>query len=166
MYAKILLVLALLGMVGCGLLAQPVGRVVVGDQLPSFEVLLHDGTSFDTSQPRERPLLLAFFHTKCLDCRRELPVLQQLYEEYGEQLDLLCISRAEDDDAVSAYWQRERLTLPYSAQSDKRVFHLFADRGIPRIYLFDTAGKVVAAFREKVSRRKLERAVRRVLPHP
>lgn len=166
MYAKILLVQALLGMGCCGLFAQSVGRVVEGDTLPSFVVRLHDGTSFDTSQPRESPLLLAFFHTKCLDCRRELPVLQQLYEQYGEKLELLCISRAEEEDAVKAYWQREQLTLPYSAQSDKRIFHLFADRGIPRIYLFDTSGKVVAAFREKVSRRKLERAVRRVLQHP
>lgn len=119
-----------------------VERVAVGDRLPAFAVTLSDGTRYDSAEPGET--VIVFFNTGCTDCQRELPRLDAQYKagEFDGRR-IVCISRAEGEGSVAAYWQANGLTLPYSAQPDRRIFDLFASAGIPRIYETDAAGIVV-----------------------
>lgn len=116
-----------------------VERVAVGDRLPAFTVTLSDGTRYDSTEPGES--VIVFFNTSCTDCQRELPRLDTQYKagEFAGQR-LVCISRAEEEGSVAAYWRANGLTLPYSAQPDRRIFDLFASAGIPRIYTVDSCG--------------------------
>lgn len=118
-----------------------VERVAVGDRLPAFTVTLSDGTRYDSTEPGES--VIVFFNTSCTDCQRELPRLDTQYKA-GEfdGLRIVCISRAEEEGSVAAFWQANGLTLPYSAQPDRRIFDLFASAGIPRIYITDAHGIV------------------------
>lgn len=134
----------------------------VGDAVPAFSVTDNRGCVCDAETFRGRPTVLVFFNTQCRDCRKELPELQKLYGEMSGAVRFLCISRAEPDSAVAAFWKAHNLSMPYSAQPDKRVFNLFARRTIPRIYVVGTDGVVRAKFVERVSMRKLRRAIRGV----
>ena len=138
-------------------------RIRVGDTLPNFEVIVQNGDTVRSSDLRSSPCALVFFHTRCYDCRRELPVVQQLYNDYGKHVRFLCISRAENNVAISRFWQQEHLSLPYSAQGDKRIFKLFAERTIPRIYITDGRGYVTHIFKEKVRKRKLNAVLRKIV---
>ena len=106
-----------------------------GDRLPDFRVTLSDGTSVSTEDLEGHVSLIAFFNTGCPDCREELPVLQAVYEEFADDIVLLCISREEGAASVASYWEEHSLTMPWSAQDDRRVYSLFAASGIPRIYI-------------------------------
>lgn len=119
-----------------------VERVAVGDRLPAFTVTLNDGTCYDSTEPGES--VIVFFHTGCEDCQRELPLLDAQYKagEFDGRR-IVCISRAEGEGSVAAYWKAHGLTLPYSAQPDRRIYDLFATAGIPRIYETDAVGIVV-----------------------
>ncbi len=134
-----------------------------GQLLPVFSVGLLDGTVVATDSLYGHPSVIVFFNTGCLDCRKELPVLQQLYEEFGRRIRFLCISREEAAEKVAAYWCEHGLTLPVSAQADRAVYSLFACRTIPRIYISDAAGRVTKVFVEKASQRKLRKALEAVL---
>lgn len=134
----------------------------VGDTVPAFSVTDNHGFVYDAEAFRDRPMVQVFFNTQCRDCRKELPELEKLYGEMNDAVRFLCISRAEPDSAVAAFWKAHNLSMPYSAQPDKRIFHLFARRTIPRVYVVGTAGVVRAKFVEHVSMRKLRRAIRRV----
>lgn len=117
-----------------------------GDRIPSFSVTMDDGSTVTDRTLAGRPALVVFFHTDCGDCRAELPVVQEIYETYGTQLRTLCISREQSAPQVAAYWAAEGLTLPYSAQEDRRVYHLFARTGIPRLYVIDREGTIRSRF--------------------
>lgn len=127
---------------------EDVRYVLPGDKLPDFSVQMNDGTVLDRNSLSGKVSVLVFFHTACPDCQRELPVVQELYEYYlgDDRVEIACISREEPADEVAAYWQRHGLTLPYSAQPDRRVYSLFSEAGIPLIYVSDTACRVQSLF--------------------
>lgn len=135
----------------------------VGEKLPQFFIEMSDGTSLSTSSLEGKPSVIVLFRTTCSDCQRELPVLQSLYETYRNDVNFVCIGRAEEKDVVEAYWKEYGLTLPYSPQSDRTVYNLFATQTIPRVYIADASLTVTSIFVEKVSERSLRKSIEKLL---
>lgn len=155
---KRILPFVILSVVLTSCLGQVMGEYVrVGQGIPSFSVTLSDGKKFVSKEWRGKPCVIVFFNTKCGDCQRELPEVQDVYNEFREQASFVCISRNETADKVRAYWSAQGLSIPYSPQTDRKVFSLFAEVGIPRVYVVDASGIVRHVFVEKVSARKLRK---------
>ena len=56
------------------------------------------------------------------------------------------ISREQDKDEIQTYWQENNLTLPYSPQTSREIYSLFAQSRIPRIYISDRNGTIKTIF--------------------
>lgn len=137
--------------------------VVKGQQLPEFNLTLNDGGTLRTADLAGRPSLIVFFNTQCGDCRKELPIVNQIYADYANRVQFVCISRSEGAESVSRFWEENHLTMPYSLQSDRTIYSLFALRTIPRIYLSDASLKVQRTFVERVGEKALRKALDEVL---
>lgn len=133
---------------------EPVYSLEAGSSLPSFSFTLIDGEVIDTSSLSETGidnLIILFFNTDCIDCQRELPNIQRLYEiiisdeSLRDNTCLACIAREEDATAIRSYWLEHNLTLPVSPQTDRRIYNMFANIGIPRMYLARTTTKTITA---------------------
>ena len=129
--------------------------VEVGQKLPAFAVVMNDSTLFSSTDLTGKPSMIVFFNTACTDCRKELPIVQELFEEFSDHANFM--------ESVAAYWEKEKLEIPYSAQADRNVFGLFAKTTIPRIYIADASGTVKYIFIEKASKKKLVRALENLL---
>lgn len=114
-------------------------KVKTGDVLPDFAVEMNDGNVISTEDVKGKVSVITFFHTLCPDCQAELPVLQNVYEEYSDddRVMIFAISREENDVDVSEYWDENDITIPYSAQEDRTVYEMFSTFGIPKIYISD-----------------------------
>lgn len=121
----------------------------IGDKIPHFTVKMNDGSIISEENLKGCISLIVFFHTSCKDCRQVLPVLQRFHEAYS-QYPIACISRAENEVAVAAYWKEQGFTLPYSAQEDRTVYELFAQTGVPRIYIVDEEGIIRCLFTDQM----------------
>ena len=117
-----------------------------GDRIPAFQLELNDGTSLNSADLLGSPSLIVFFHTACGDCQRTLPVVQQTYEQYGEKVRFVAISRAESAVDIRSWWKGNGITLPFSAQEDRQIYELFASSRIPRIYIANSQGVVVSCY--------------------
>lgn len=137
--------------------------VKVGQKIPPFQILMNDSTSITSNDLLGRPAVIIFFSTSCIDCRKELPIIQELYSQYGDRIYFIAISRAESQESVANYWEKEHLQIPYSAQSDRMVFSLFAKRTIPRIYVTDATGIVRNIFIEKAGIKKIAKSLEELL---
>lgn len=120
----------------------------VGDSLPEFSVVMNDGQVVDRETLRGKPSCVVFFNTSCGDCRKEFPVLESIYQVYGVsgRVNFVLISREESSESVAGYWQENGLSMPYSAQTDRSVYNLFASSAIPRIYVSDEDLNVRAVY--------------------
>ncbi|MBR4919782.1 MAG: TlpA family protein disulfide reductase [Prevotella sp.] len=150
-----LILLGLL-MMGCSSIEddnEVTERVNAGDRVPSFTVdVVTDGiiSTFSTAQLTGETVIV-FFNTTCPDCQRDLPKLNQYYLKHKNDkgFQMVAISRAEGEDTVAAYWKDNGLQIPYSAQSDRRIYELFASSIIPRIYFVSAKGIVTRVFIER-----------------
>ncbi len=122
--------------------------VEVGDPLPSFSLILNDGRKITTKSLKGKKVLIELFNTSCPDCQASLPVINTLYNNLNEQEDveIFAIARDEVEAAIALYWEDNKFTLPYSPQPDRKVYELFATVGIPRIFIADPAGIIIATF--------------------
>lgn len=54
--------------------------LVVGDQLPEFEVTMNDGSVVRTADLKGQPSVVVLFSVDCPDCRHQLPEVQKLWD--------------------------------------------------------------------------------------
>lgn len=140
----LLLTLFMLFLVGCVTDTPDEGFSYIhpGDKLPPFEVKMNNGELVTPDTLLGNTAIVVLFTTKCSDCRMLLPTLQRVYQDNIAGCMVL-ISREEGAADIAAYWEANGLTMPYSAQNDRRVYNMFATSGVPRVYVVDSAGTVV-----------------------
>ena len=61
-----------------------------GQQLPEFKMTTQDGNLIASSEFYDKPMLVVEWASWCPDCQKQLPIVQQMYEKYGEQIHLFC----------------------------------------------------------------------------
>ena len=68
-----------------------------------------------------------------------------LWPEYKDNKDfvLLVIGREHTDEQLRAYNERKKFTFPLYPDPKREVFSLFAEKSIPRAYLFNKEGEAV-----------------------
>lgn len=120
--------------------------VNVGDNVPDFTLYGSDGLEVISSSLKGQPYILNFFDTRCKDCQQLFPVLQRIYDKYQGKVPILNVPRSQSEEEVKAYWDQERLSLPYYTASDKDLYYQFATSIVPRTYVVDGSGKVCLAF--------------------
>lgn len=115
------------------------GNISIGDTLPTLNLTLSDGTVISNSELNDKVSLIILFSTTCPDCRKQLPIVEQLYNTIEGEKDIICfgISREQGENTVKKYWTDNQLNLPYSAQESRAIYSLFAKSGVPRIYITD-----------------------------
>ena len=119
----------------------------VGDIIPDFEVTMNDGSVVTGHELRQSPSCIVFFHTSCPDCRKVLPVIQELYDKYAHDgVAFALISREDGEAEVAGYWKETGLSMPYSAQTSREIYSLFARTGVPRVYTSEKGGLIKAIY--------------------
>ena len=110
--------------------------LVTGDRIPDFTVTMNDGTTVSGAQFREGISCIVFFTTLCPDCQQTLPHLQRIYDEFQPQgVKFALISREEGAESIQKYWTSKGYTMPFSAQTDRDIYELFAATRVPRVYI-------------------------------
>ena len=153
--------LLMMAFAGCSITDDDDGSEIkeyvrVGDRVPLFsvETVRADGTTASFSSERlTGETVIVLFNTACRDCQRELPRLNEFYLRHrGEAgFQMVAISRAEEAESVAAFWKEKGLSIPYSAQSDRRVYELFASSIIPRVYFCSADGIITRMYVEEIN---------------
>ena len=103
-----------------------------------------EGRQWILKDLRGKVVLVNFWATWCPPCRKELPDLQELYGKFRDQgLVILAISD-EEIGKVKPFVVEQKLALPVLLDPGRRVNERFRIRGIPKSFVYDRNGKIVA----------------------
>jgi peroxiredoxin len=113
-----------------------------------------NGKSWTLKELRGKVVVLNFWATWCPPCRKEMPDLDALYRQFKDQgLVILAISD-EEPGKVKPFVAEQKVTYPILLDPGRKVNELFQIEGIPKTFVYDREGKLVAQSIDMRTRRQ------------
>ncbi len=123
-------------------------------QQADFTLAELGGKTWTLKEQRGKVVVLNFWATWCPPCRKEMPDLETLYQQFKEQgLVILAISD-EDKGKVRPFIAQQKVTYPILLDPGRKVNELFQIEGIPKTFVYDRNGKLVAQSIDMRTRRQ------------
>jgi len=113
-------------------------------QKADFTLIDLTGKSWTLSALKGKVVLVNFWATWCPPCRKEMPDLQALYERFKDQGFVILSISDEEIDKVQPFITERHITYPVMLDPGRKVNELFQVEGIPKSFIYDRDGKLVA----------------------
>ncbi len=131
--------------VAMGLVLSGQVWAAVGETAPDFSAQTISGQSVKLSDFRgKKPVYLKFWATWCSYCKVEMPHLQQLKQEYGEDLQVITINVGMNDSVenVKSLFEKHGYDLPVIFDDKGEITAKYQVVGTPFQLLIDRDGKI------------------------
>lgn len=127
--------------------AVPAGTTVVAasdgwGNAPDFSLTTFEGDEVVLSELGGRPLLLNFWAEWCPPCVAELPMLQEAYEQYGEDVQFLTVNLEKGRMDPGAFLEQRGISIP-GGLADNEVGLQYGISGIPATFFISSEGNVL-----------------------
>jgi peroxiredoxin len=109
-------------------------------QAPDFTLNNMNGQQVSLSDYRGQKVFLNFWASWCPPCRQEMPYMQKLHEEYGEEVVILAVNVGESKSTAANFMMQNDLSFPVLLDNDKDTARNYLVRGIPSSYFLDQDG--------------------------
>jgi len=139
-----LAVLAVVGLLGFGLLSKRGTRVAVGDPVPDRELprLGSEGTG-SIADHRGRWVLVNLWASWCLPCREEAPALERFQRRYRDSgVTVLGINVQDNTDDALAFLREYPISYPQLRSVGDERSEAFGSTGVPENFLVDPSGRL------------------------
>jgi peroxiredoxin len=114
-------------------------------QQANFTLTDLQGKSWTLKDMKGKVVLVNFWATWCPPCQKEMPDLEVLYNRFKAQgFVILGISEDEETDKVGPFIRERKISFPILLDPGQKVNNLFQVDGIPKSYVYDREGKLVA----------------------
>ncbi len=116
-----------------------------GESAGEFQLTDLGGTPVSLAAMRGKVVLLTFWATWCGVCRRELPDLENLYQNLKGHDDfaVLTINLDQRSESVPSFVRKNDYQFPVLLDADNRVSTAYDVSGIPANFIIDRAGKII-----------------------
>ena len=110
-----------------------------GQQLPEFKMTSQEGKLIAISELYDKPMLVVEWASWCPHCQKQLPIVQQMYEKYGDQIHFVLLNMnepgKETKETADQYIKEKGYTFPYYYDEDQSAADLLQVQTIPSMYL-------------------------------
>lgn len=137
------LLLAVAGLCACEKTTASIGNV--GQPAPAYGAPTLRGDSLRLNDLKGQVVLLNVWATWCIPCRKEIPELQALHQDYsGQGLRVVGVSvdDADADADVADFAKTYSMTYTILRDPTEVVSNTFAIPGVPASFLIDRSGVV------------------------
>ncbi len=119
---------------------------VVGKPAPDLKTRSFDGADFDLAALRGKVVLLDFWALWCQPCKRELPLLEKLHNEFrGDGLAVVSVNIDDQNSAIENFLKS--FSIPYTIvplASTHELIGSLAVNAFPTIVLIDRDGNIAS----------------------
>jgi len=110
---------------------------------PDFSLPARAGGDVSLASLRGQVVLVNFWATWCGPCRKEMPLLEQIYQRYkGLGFTLLAVNVEEDSGGADQWLRDTPVSFPVLFDRDNRVSKLYQVTAMPSTVIIDRKGQV------------------------
>jgi len=115
-------------------------------QQADFTLADLQGKNWTLKDLRGKVVLLNFWATWCPPCRKEMPDLEALYLKFKDKDQGFVVLAISDEGAakVNPFLAERNITYPVLLDPGRKVNEQFQVEGIPKSFVYDRSGKLVA----------------------
>ena len=93
-----------------------------GDEAPDFTLPTLTGTNITLSELRGAPVVLNFWSIGCSWCRYQLPFLETVAQQAGEQIEVVATNVVDSSASVQSFFGDYEPTMIVALDTDREVF--------------------------------------------
>ena len=154
--------LALIGLLGFGLLTQGASSLEPGDDAPDADIQVLGAEETGSISDRRGDWLLAnFWASWCTPCRDESPTLQRFSEQQAGDVEVLGINTQDLSEDALAFVDEFGLTYPMLRDPDTEepLSDDYGATGLPESFLIDPEGRVAVICRGPITAEDLDEVI-------
>ena len=115
------------------------------------------GKTWTLKDLKGKVVLVNFWATWCPPCQKEMPDLEALYNLYKDQgFVILALSQDDETEKVAPFIAERKITFPVLLDPGQKVGKLFEVNGIPKTFVYDREGRLVAQSIDMRTRHQFE----------
>ncbi|ENH97376.1 thiol-disulfide oxidoreductase [Gracilibacillus halophilus YIM-C55.5] len=148
-------------------LTEEQAAVKDGDHAPNFQLNLLNGNqdSIQLEELRGKGVMVNFWATYCKPCKKEMPYMQSLYEEYQDRgIEILAVSVDSTEFVVNNFVSEYGLTFPILHDKNGEVMDAYGIKPLPASLFIDEDGQIVERVLGPLSLEKLEGYFQQIEP--
>ena len=115
----------------------------MGDVMYDFTVMAADGKEIKLSDVLKKKdlVVLNFWYTTCSWCLEEFPLMNEVYADYKDNVEIIALNPMEDNTAVKPFQEQYQLTFPM-ASCPSSWANTFGVSGYPTSVFIDRYGVI------------------------
>ena len=141
---------------------ERLGGLKAGVQAPDFKLKTLDGKEASLSDYRGKKVFLNFWATWCTPCKEEMPAMEEISDEYGNDLVILAVNIDSQND-VQAFADNYGLTYPIllDDESEKKqsVNDTYQVKYIPTSFFIDASGLIDSVYLGAMNKKQMKQKI-------
>jgi thiol-disulfide isomerase/thioredoxin len=113
---------------------------------PDFELQALTGEIVSLSDFNGKPVLINFWATWCPPCVQEMPLLQEISDDYAGELVVLPVNGGDSMEQIRAFAEAYEYNLMFLADPENALSLEYSVRGFPTSFFIDVDGLVQGTY--------------------
>lgn len=132
-----------------------------GRGAPSFSLpdLRRPEAKVDLAAYRGRPVVLNFWASWCVPCRREMPTFQAVSQQLGDRVAFVSVNHQDGRSPALRLLDETGVTYPAGHDPEGKVAAAYGLIGMPTTVFISPTGQVVATRTGEMTRSQLQHAI-------
>lgn len=123
---------------------EDIKKVAIGEKAPDFVLVDMNGEEHRLSDYEGQGVFLNFWGTWCKPCEREMPYMNNQYQQFKDQgVQTLAVNVGDSELSVNKFAERHKLSFPIVIDKDGQVQTAYGIGTLPATFLIDKEGKVI-----------------------
>lgn len=140
---------------------------LVNQKLPDFQATDKDGKIVKSSDFSDKPTFVIEWASWCPFCQRQLPVVQKMYEKYGDKIHFVMLDMIEPGretkEMADQYVKEKGYTFPYYYDNGQQAADTLKVQTIPSMYFVDKNQQVSNVIVDVQDEASLEQEMQKLL---
>ena len=117
--------------------------------VPGYKLKTLEGKRISLRDYRGSPLLINFWATWCVPCRKEFPIIKEIQNKFGKDGLVILAVNVDDTRSISgvkSFVSAHSLDFIIPLDPNRKLFNNFRGSSLPLTLLIDASGNVVRTY--------------------